>query len=107
VALLQLLSARHASQGENNVSLALRDQVNPRQLRQEIYQLIDHIFLLPGAVPGKTEGVYKTLSTPIESQEGEGIPVTFSLDWTRPEQLWERGTKHGLPALGVAARGAA
>ena len=58
----------------------LRDQVNPRQLRQEIYQLIDHIFLLPGAVPGKTEDVYKTLSTPTESQKGEGIPVTLSFE---------------------------
>ena len=62
----------------------LRDQVNPRQLRQEIYQLIDHhIFLLPPAVPGNTEDVFETLSTPAKSQKGEGIPVTFSFDWTR------------------------
>jgi hypothetical protein len=58
----------------------LRDQVNPRQLRREIYQLIDHIFLLPNAVPGETEDAYETLSTPIASQKGEGIPVTLSLD---------------------------
>ena len=58
----------------------LRDQVNPRQLRQEIYQLIDHIFLLPGAVPGETEDVYETLSAPTESQKGEGIPVTLSFE---------------------------
>ena len=61
----------------------LRDQVNPRQLRQEIYDLIDHIFHLPGAVPEKTEDVYKTLSTPIQNQKGEGIPVTLSFDLTR------------------------
>lgn len=60
----------------------LRDQVNPRQLRQEIYHLIDHIFRLPGAVPEKTEDVYKTLSTPIQSQKGEGIPVTLSFERT-------------------------
>jgi transposase InsO family protein len=70
----------------------LRDQVNPRQLRQEIYDLIDHIFRLPGAVPGETEDVYKTLSTPIQSQKGEGIPVTLSFDLTRIEgrapDLW-------------------
>jgi len=42
---------------------ALRDQTNPRQLRQEIYDLIDYIFSLPGAVPGKTEDVYQTLTT--------------------------------------------
>lgn len=58
----------------------LRDQVNPRQLRQEIYQLIDHIFCLPGVVPGKTEDVYKTLFTPIQSRKEEGIPVTFSFE---------------------------
>lgn len=55
----------------------LRDQVNPRQLRQEIHQLLDHIFDLPGAVPGKTEDVYKTLSAPTQSQEGEGAMVTL------------------------------
>jgi len=60
----------------------LRDRVNPRQLRQEIYDLIDHVFRLPGAAPGKTEDVYKTLSTPIQSQKGEGIPVTLSFERT-------------------------
>jgi transposase InsO family protein len=60
----------------------LREQVNPRQLRQEIYDLIDHISRLPDAVPEKTEDVYKTLSTPIQSQKGEGIPVTFSFERT-------------------------
>jgi len=59
-----------------------RDQVSPRQLRQEIYDLIDHIFRLSGAVPEKTEEVYKTLSTPIQSQKGEGIPVIFSFERT-------------------------
>jgi hypothetical protein len=59
----------------------LRDQVNPRQLRQEIHQLIDHhIFLLPPAVPGKTEDVYETLFAPTESQKGEGAMVTLSFE---------------------------
>jgi hypothetical protein len=57
---------------------ALRDQINPRQLRREIYQLLDDIFLLPAALPGQTEDVYETLFAPIEIQEGEGIPVTIS-----------------------------
>lgn len=39
----------------------LRDQINPRQLRQEIYDLIDSIPSLPGAVPGVTEDVRLTL----------------------------------------------
>ena len=60
----------------------LRGQTNPRQLRQEIYQLIDHIFLLPGPVPGETEDVYETLFAPTESQKGEGIPVTLSFERT-------------------------
>jgi len=42
---------------------ALRDQINPRQLRQEIYDLIDYIFSLPNAIPGQTENVYLTLTT--------------------------------------------
>jgi hypothetical protein len=42
---------------------ALRDQVNPRQLRQEIYALLDYIFSLPGAVPGHTEDVHQTLAS--------------------------------------------
>jgi len=40
---------------------ALRDRTNPRQLRQEIYQLIDDLFALPNAVPGVTEDVHQTL----------------------------------------------
>jgi hypothetical protein len=42
---------------------ALRDKTNPRQLRQEIYDVIEAIFALPGAVPDVTEDVYRTLFT--------------------------------------------
>ena len=31
---------------------SLRDQTNPRRLRQNIYQVIDDLFSLPGATPG-------------------------------------------------------
>jgi hypothetical protein len=58
----------------------LRDQTNPRQLRREINQLLDHIFSLPSAVPGQTENVYDTLFAPFENQEGEGIPVPLSFE---------------------------
>ena len=56
---------------------ALRDQTNPRQLRQEIYQLIDHIASLPGAVPGVAEDVRQTLLTDqLPRQEGQHpVPV--------------------------------
>jgi hypothetical protein len=40
----------------------LYHQTNPRQLRQEIYDLLDHLFSLPGATPGKTEDVLQTLT---------------------------------------------
>ena len=50
---------------------ALRDQTNPRQLRQEIYALIDLIFSLPGAVPGITEDVFLTLATHSSPEQGE------------------------------------
>ncbi|MFC2031421.1 hypothetical protein ACFLWA_11940, partial [Chloroflexota bacterium] len=32
--------------------MGLRDSTNPRQLRREIYDLIDQIASLPGATPG-------------------------------------------------------
>ena len=56
----------------------LRDQTNPLQLRQEIYDLLDDLFNLPGATPGVTENIFETLS--IHSQKGEDVPVTFSFD---------------------------
>jgi hypothetical protein len=59
---------------------ALHDQTNPRQLHREIYQLLDEIFLLPGAIPGETEDVYQTLFASTETQQGEGIPVTLSFE---------------------------
>jgi hypothetical protein len=58
----------------------LRDQTNPRQLRREIYQLIDHISMLPGAVPGTTEDVFDTLSATINPERGQTRLVTFSFD---------------------------
>ena len=42
-----------------------RDQTNPRQLREEIYELIDHIFQLPNLQPGEFEDVAFTLFIPV------------------------------------------
>jgi hypothetical protein len=50
---------------------ALRDDTNPRQLRQDIYTLRDHLFTLPCAVPGVTEDVRLTLLTPVTLTKGE------------------------------------
>ena len=56
----------------------LRDQTDPLQLHDEIYDLLDDLFNLPAATPGTTENIFETLS--IYSQKGEDIPVTFSFD---------------------------
>jgi len=68
------------SQQQKEQLPALRDRVNPRQLHQAIYQLIDQILLLPPAAPEETEDVYQTLSTLTKSQQGEGVPVTLSFE---------------------------
>lgn len=52
----------------------LRDTINPRRLRQDIYDTIDLIFDLPGAVPGITEDVRQTLSTHHE-KGGDVLPI--------------------------------
>jgi hypothetical protein len=55
---------------------ALRDQTNPRQLRQQIYDLIDYIASLPGAVLGVTEDVRRTLVMNLNSgQDAEHLPA--------------------------------
>jgi len=59
---------------------ALRVQTNPRQLRREIYALIDHIFSLPGAQPGQTENVYEIVHLPIVAQVENHLPVTLSFE---------------------------
>jgi hypothetical protein len=74
--------------------IALRQQTNPRQLRQQIYRQIDAIFALPLALPGQTEDVYETLlpsqtlSTSPDCNnhpmKGEGGPVALSFDRTTP-----------------------
>ena len=49
--------------------LRLRDQTNPRQLKEEIYTLIDHLFTLPPACPGEYEDVALTLFVPLNEIE--------------------------------------
>ena len=63
---------------------ALRDQTNPRQLRQEIYDLIEQIFTLPGADPDVTENVFQTLfisSLRIEVEQEDSL-IIFSFNRT-------------------------
>jgi len=65
------------SQAQREQLLALRDQTNPRKLRQTIYDQIDAIFRLPGATPGVTEDVFQTMAQPIQTPKGEDISVTL------------------------------
>lgn len=59
---LQALLKRDVVPAERQTQMeTIRRQVNPRQLRQQIYEGIDELFTLPGAAPGKTEDVFKTL----------------------------------------------
>ena len=61
----------------------LRRVTNPRQLKEEIYQLIDELFALPNATPDSIQDVYFTLMTPINlMKEEEANPVTLSNDRT-------------------------
>jgi hypothetical protein len=61
---------------------ALRRGTNPRKLREEIYALIDQIFLLPNAAQGSNQDVYLTLFQVPETKKELAIPVTLSNDRT-------------------------
>jgi hypothetical protein len=62
---------------------ALREATNPRQLRQQIYDLLDQLFALPNALPGSTQDVYLTLFNPPEFMKGaQDCPVTLSFERT-------------------------
>jgi len=50
---------------------ALRDSINPRRLRQEIYDAIAQLFQLPGAAPDCTEDVHLTLAANRPKREDE------------------------------------
>jgi hypothetical protein len=60
----------------------LRDQINPCLLRQEIYDCIDYIFSLPGAVAGITEDVRLTLTTSSTSHQGGNPLFNFAFHRT-------------------------
>ena len=60
-ALDRLCATTAISQEQREHLQALRNRINPRQLRQEIQALIDYLLSLPGAAPGITEDVRLTL----------------------------------------------
>jgi hypothetical protein len=57
----RLCEAKTISQERRQQLEALRDETNPRQLRREIYAMIDDLFSLPCATPGTRENVRLTL----------------------------------------------
>jgi len=61
---------------------ALRDRINPRRLRQDIYDDIERLFDLPGAVPGLTENVYRTLEKPLDPEKGDDDLFNFAFNRT-------------------------
>ena len=86
----RLCATQAISQEQKERLQALRDQTNPRQLRQEIYDLIDYIASLPCAVPGVTEDVYQTLTqNQISGQAGEHNPAPPAA--RKPKPLERRG----------------
>lgn len=57
---------------------ALRDSINPRHLRQQIYDIIETIFELPGAVPGVAENVHLTLAKNQPRGGDDLLPLAFN-----------------------------
>jgi hypothetical protein len=62
---------------------ALRDQINPRLLRRQIYNAIDDIFSLPGATSGLAEDVRQTLVAPSSSDSGKDSLLNLDFNRTR------------------------
>lgn len=57
----------------------LRDRTNPLRLRQAIYDQLEHVLSLPGAVPGRPEDVGLTLGVYTISWGNDSSPVTLSV----------------------------
>jgi hypothetical protein len=62
----RLCLTKALSEAQRQQLQCLRDQTNPRQLRREIYQLLDKLLLMPGATGDTTEDAYVTLAVPLK-----------------------------------------
>jgi len=58
----RLCATQTLAEEQRDLLHALRDRTNPRQLRNEINDLITQLFALPCARPDSTENVYHTLA---------------------------------------------
>jgi IS30 family transposase len=63
----RLIATEQVPPDRKEALLALRDSLNPRRLRQEIYADLQALFALPCATPGVTENVLETLLIPIDA----------------------------------------
>jgi hypothetical protein len=61
---------------------ALRTRSNPRQLRRDIYRLIERLLHLPAAKPGSIQNVCGTLFTDLSPAKAGVRPATSSIDRT-------------------------
>ena len=76
----QRLCRTNAILPQHRVQLgALRDSINPRLLRREIYDDLAHLFTLSGAAPGVTEDIHQTLACYQEKDVNSLFPVAFRL----------------------------
>jgi len=62
----------------------LREQTNPRKLREEIQVLLRELHRLPTAKDGQPQDVYQTLFSHRKPKKGEDISVTLSFGRTIP-----------------------
>lgn len=78
----RLLNTDAITQEHRQQLQTLRDQTNPRQLRQEIYDWMDYVFSLPNADPHVTENVHLTLRAPYRLQIGGDALLSFPFNRT-------------------------
>ncbi len=71
----RLLASRCLSADQTLRLQSLRDSTNPRQLRLQIYALLNQLFALPNAVPESTQDVYLTLFHPISDAPQPSLPL--------------------------------
>jgi hypothetical protein len=79
----RLCASQTASELDLRPLHALYQRTNPRQLRRDIYALLDQFFTLPTATPGVSENVFDTFPIPLTFPKGEQDSlVTLSNDRT-------------------------
>jgi len=74
--LQRLLASNILSPEQAATLMRLYDQTNPKTLRTQIYAQLDRLFKLPGAKPGITEDIFRTLtSTSLGKEEASLVTM--------------------------------